>query len=128
MANNKEKTDKRKILIVDDELDACQAIASYLRKRGFQAEESPDAYNALTVIKNDLPDLIILDVVMPKMDGFELLKILKNDNKFCRIPVIMLTVKSSAKYVEKGISLEADFYLPKPFVMDNLMDFINTVL
>lgn len=119
---------KKNILIVDDDKDVCEAIEQFLKKRGFIACKACDGKEASVALKKQKPDLIILDVLMPVMDGFEFLQFLKSNVRYSRIPVIMLTVKSDPKHLEKGISLHADFYLPKPFKFDNLMDFINIVL
>jgi len=119
---------KKKILIVDDEIDACDAISSYLKRKGFATKVAHNGREALQILQKIKPHLIILDVVMPIMDGFEFLQYLKAHTQYCKIPVIMLTVKSGPKQVEKGISLETDFYLPKPFTFNNLMNFINIIL
>jgi len=74
------------------------------------------------------PDLITLDIKMPKMDGFKFLEYVRSTPGYLDIPVIALTVQSHSRYVDKGITLGADFYLPKPFSLNNLMQFIEIVL
>ena len=128
MAKVNEKNGKKTILIVDDEEEACGMICSYLRRRGFDARAAYTGKEALEVLKKTIPHLIILDVIMPVMDGFEFLRHLKFESNYSEIPVIMLTAKTEPANIEKGISLQADFYLPKPFEFDNLMNFINLVL
>ncbi|MBU2102995.1 MAG: response regulator, partial [Candidatus Omnitrophica bacterium] len=98
------------------------------RRKKYETHEVGSGIEALEVLNTIKPDLIILDVIMPCMDGFQLLKKLKEEPKYFTIPVIMLTVKSSSKCLDAGISLGADFYLPKPFQLSNLMKFINLVL
>lgn len=123
-----EKTGDRKVLIVDDEIEVRRNVSSYLKRRRFEVYEARNGVSALKAVKKVKPDLIILDVVMPQMDGFEFLEKLKKDSLYSCIPVIMLTVKSQAEYLNKGISLNADFYLPKPFTLGNLMSFVNLIL
>lgn len=74
------------------------------------------------------PDLIALDIKMPKMDGFEFLEYIKSTPAYSDIPVIALTVQSRSMHVDKGIALGADFYLPKPFSLDNLLQFIEIIM
>lgn len=118
----------KKILIVDDEAEARTVLRDYLRKKRFEVYEAHNGACALRVIEKTKPDLIILDVVMPVMDGFQTLERLKNEPKYFQIPVVMLTIKSQPQNLDTGISLQADFYLPKPFRLDNLMKFIELIL
>ncbi len=113
---------------MDDEPGVCDTIASYLRERRCDVIAAHNGAHALDVIKDTIPDLIILDVMMPVMDGFQLLEKIRKHPSYSKIPVIMLTVRSEPEYFEKGISLKADFYLPKPFKLKNLNNFINLIL
>lgn len=122
------RKNKKRVLIVDDEAEVCKAICAYLKRRKFEVCQAYNGIQALEVIKKTEPDLILLDVVMPQMDGFEVLQRLKSESVYSKIPVIMLTTKSEPKNLNKGIALKADFYLPKPFTFDNLMSFINLIL
>lgn len=123
-----EKSVTKRVLIVDDEAEVRKLISDYLKRKRFEVYEAHNGARALSVIEKTKPDLIILDVVMPVMDGFQTLERLKNEPKYLQIPVIMLTVKSQPQNLDIGISLEADFYLPKPFKLNNLMKFINLLL
>ena len=116
------------ILLVDDEIEVCRVIRDYLEINNFKVYEAHHGAEALEFLKKIKPNLIILDVLMPVMDGFGLLKKLKNNRAYMGIPVIMLTVKSEPKNFGKGISLQADFYLPKPFKLANLRNFINLIV
>jgi len=122
------KIANRTILLVDDEIEVCRIIRDYLEKNNFKVHEAHNGAEALMAIKGLKPSLIILDVIMPVMGGFELLEKLKSDESYANVPVIMLTVKSDPQHLEKGISLQADFYLPKPFELNNLMSFINLIV
>lgn len=119
---------KKNILIVDDEKDICNTLSEYLEARGFTTDEAHNGKEAIERLKEKRPNLVILDVKMPKMDGFEFLRFLKSRPHYAKIPVIMLTVKSAPAYLDKGLTLGADFYLPKPFTLENLMQFIKLTL
>lgn len=122
------RQDKKRVLIVDDEPDIRQTLHKYLGRKGFETDTADNGEEALNTIRKKRPDLIILDVMMPKMDGFTLLKRLKAGSAYSEIPVIMLTKKSGPKDLDKGVSLNADFYLPKPFTLNNIMRFVKLVI
>jgi len=128
MNNKKSSITKKKILVVDDEPEVCSLLYDFLSMKGFEVGIACNGQDALDKVAKTKPDLITLDVIMPVMDGFELLKYLKSKSDYSEIPVIMLTAKKTSKDLEKGIFLKADFYLPKPFTFDNLMSFIDLVL
>ena len=125
---NQTRKRKKRILIVDDEPDMRYFVAANLNAKGFIAETASDGKEVLNIIKKRRPDLIILDVLMPVVDGFTLLHRLKSNASYSKIPVIMLTVKKEPKYLGKGIDMGAEFYLPKPFNFDNLMEFVKVAL
>ena len=118
---------KHNILVVDDELQVRRVICKFLHRKGFSTICARHGKDAIEKLKKK-PALIILDVIMPVMDGFAFLQSLRGNSKYSRIPVIMLTVKSSRHDVARGLSMEADFYLPKPFKLDNLLSFINLIV
>ncbi|MBU4477771.1 MAG: response regulator [Candidatus Omnitrophica bacterium] len=120
----------KKILVVDDDPNICAIIEDYLIEIGenYGVDKAYNGKEGLDAVSKLKPDLIILDVMMPVMNGFSFLKSLKTNKEYCDVPVIMLTTKSDPPYLEKGLSLQADFYLPKPFKMDNLMSFVNAIL
>ena len=112
-------SDIKKILVVDDEPDFASIVQSNLKKEGFQVEVAYDGVEAMEKIKADPPDCVVLDVMMPEKDGYEVCAELKGDEKFKDIPVILLTAVadhvSSTRYSHAdGMSTEADDYLPKP--------------
>lgn len=119
------RSNKRIILVVDDEQDICELIAQYLDARGFVTIRANSGKEAIAKVKRVTPDLIILDVKMPEMGGFECLQRIKSNPVYSKVPVIMLTVKSDPIDVDKGVLLGADFYLPKPFGLENLFSFIE---
>jgi len=124
----KKRARKKKILIVDDEKDMCELLSMNLSAKGYATEMAYDGKEALKAVNKNEPDLIILDVKMPRMNGFQVLKKLKSSPSYARIPIIMLTVKKEPPYLDKGLTLGAEFYLDKPFRFDNLMNFVGLIL
>ncbi|OGW40338.1 MAG: hypothetical protein A2Y97_10430 [Nitrospirae bacterium RBG_13_39_12] len=107
--------DRKKILIVDDTLDTVELLRKRLRSEGYDTEEAYDGEEALKKVTEYNPELIILDIMMPKIDGYEVCKRLKTDEETKYIPIIMLTAKSDVESKVKGLDIGADDYLPKPF-------------
>ncbi|MFH1154950.1 MAG: response regulator [Pseudomonadota bacterium] len=112
-------SDKKRILVVDDEPDFASIVQANLRKEGFDVEVAYDGVEALEKVKKNPPDAIVLDVMMPEKDGYEVCSELKKSPKYKDIPIIMLTAVAdhvgSTRYSHAdGMSMEADDYLPKP--------------
>ena len=106
---------RKKVLIVDDEEDIISLIKISLNLAGFDTFEALDGQKALTILKKQKPDLILLDIMMPRMDGYELCKRLKKNRKLKGIPVVFLTAKGQKEDAEKGLACGADDYIVKPF-------------
>lgn len=109
------------ILIIEDEKDIVEALEYNLKKEGFNAYKAFDGINGLRMAKEKSPHLIILDLMLPGIDGIELFKTLKKDERTMRIPVIMLTAKSGEVDKVLGLELGADDYISKPFSMRELI-------
>jgi two-component system phosphate regulon response regulator PhoB len=105
----------RKILIVDDEPDAIELVAYNLKQAGFNVVTAKDGAEALEKVKSASPDLIVLDVMLPEMDGFALCRVFKGAPITAGIPIIMLTAKAAEIDRVLGLELGADDYLTKPF-------------
>ena len=105
----------RKILIIEDESDVADLLTLNLRKAGFRISTAADGASGLQNARDDRPDLIILDLMLPKMSGLEVCRILKSDTATSQIPILMLTAK--AEEVDRIVGLEfgADDYVTKPF-------------
>jgi two-component system sensor histidine kinase/response regulator len=112
--------DRKKILIVDDTIDTVELLRKRLRSEGYDTEEAYDGEEALKKVIEYNPELIILDIMMPKIDGYEVCKRLKTDETTKYIPIIMLTAKSDVESKIKGLDIGADDYLPKPFNYNEL--------
>jgi DNA-binding response OmpR family regulator len=106
---------KPKILIVDDEPDAIELLAFNLRNSGFDVITAEDGAQALKKAKQDNPDLMVLDVMIPEIDGMEVCKLLRRDNATAKLPVIMLTAKAAEIDRVLGLEIGADDYVTKPF-------------
>ena len=126
-------TDKKRILVVDDEPDFCSIVQGNLEKEGFEVEVAYDGVQGLEKVKANPPDAIVLDVMMPEMDGYAVCKELKGDENYADIPIVMLTAVashvSSTRYSHyDGMSMEADDYLPKPASAEEITDSLKGLL
>ena len=119
---------KEKILIVDDEKDIVKMLDYNLKKEGFRTLSAHDGEDALDLASRERPDLIVLDLMLPGMDGLEVCKALKKESKLASIPVIMLTAKKQETDKVVGLELGADDYVTKPFSPRELIARIKAVL
>ncbi|MCM1986871.1 response regulator [Methanococcoides seepicolus] len=119
---------RQKVLIVDDEPDAVIATKRALEADGYNVIEANNGVMAFDVLKSDIPDVILLDVMMPDMDGFEVCRRLKEEPLYENIPVIMLTAKGEINDKIEGLDIGADDYMTKPFNLKELKARIKTVL
>lgn len=117
-----------RILAVDDEPNIVRLIQVNLERHGYQVETANNGVQALEKIRANKPDLVVSDVMMPEMDGFELLSTIKRDPALEDLPIIMLTAKTQDKNVMEGYSRGADMYLTKPFNPAELLAFVKRIL
>jgi two-component system phosphate regulon response regulator PhoB len=106
---------KPKILIVDDEADALEVLGFKLREAGFAPIFAKDGARALTAARNERPDLMVLDLMLPEVDGLEVCKILRRDPATANLPILMLTARAAEMDRVIGLELGADDYVTKPF-------------
>lgn len=118
-------SDRRLVLVVDDEPRMIRFIRMNLELEGYHVVEASNGIEALDQVRKHLPDLAIMDVMMPKMDGFETLSLLR---EISTVPVILLTVKSEEEDRIHGLELGADDYITKPFSPRELISRVNAVL
>ena len=118
-----------RIVVVDDDSSIRELLEVNLRYKGYEVTSAADGKEALSVLKSAPPDLVILDVMMPEIDGWELCKIIRDDHQFKNTKIVMLTAKGQDKdkMIGKEI-LKADEYITKPFDMGGLMMTIQTML
>ncbi|BBO89766.1 response regulator transcription factor [Desulfosarcina ovata] len=126
-------SEKKRILVVDDEPDFCSIVQGNLEKEGFDVEVAYDGVQGIEKVKANRPDAIVLDVMMPEKDGYEVCKELKGDEGLADIPILMLTAVashvSSTRYSHfDGMSMEADDYLPKPASAEEITDSLKALL
>lgn len=119
------QTTVRRVLVADDDPDILDLLTLNLECHGYQVHPAVDGEEARNLALRLIPDLIVLDVMMPKMDGLEVLAALKAHPQTRDIPVVMLTAKASDSDVWQGWQAGADYYITKPFDLDELMRFIG---
>lgn len=113
-----------KILVVDDDQNLCKLIRIYLKNAGYQVVEARDGIQALEVFRKERPDLVILDIMIPFMNGWEVCEQLRRESE---VPIIMLTAKDTKDDKIKGLDLGGDIYQTKPFDPDELVAQVNAV-
>ena len=124
---------KKRILGVDDEPDFSMIVKKNLEKEGFEVELAYDGAEGLAKVKSNPPDAIVLDVMMPVMDGYQVCSKLKSDKQYSDIPIVLLTsvasLVTSTRYSHyDGMSMEADDYMPKPASAEQIAESIKRLL
>jgi DNA-binding response OmpR family regulator len=118
----------KRVLVVDDDPNIVNLIRAFLTKIGFEVLEANDGLDGLQKARSENPDLIILDVMLPKLDGFKFSRLLKFDESHRNIPILMLTAKSDEKDEKIGLAMGADAYLTKPFKNQELIDQVKALV
>lgn len=118
----------KKILIVDDEPNIVMSLEYTFKKNNFEVFIARDGQEALDILKSSLPNIIILDIMMPNVDGYNTLEQIKKDERLKDTKVIFLSAKNKEKDIEKGLSLGADLYMTKPFSVKKLVEQVNELL
>ena len=119
---------KEKLLVVDDEKDFVGFISERLEAKGFDVLKAFDGKEGFKMAQSERPDLIILDVVMPEMNGYDVCRNLKTDANYKDIPIIMLTAKFQPNDIIFGKEMGTDAYLTKPLELELLLHTVNTLL
>lgn len=117
----------RSILLVDDEPQTRDLLRLMLKRDGYEVFEAEDGYEALEKVKTLVPDLVVLDVMMPDIDGITVCREIRKDEKLADIPVVMLSARTHLEAVEKGIIAGATRYLTKPIGRKELLQHIREV-
>jgi len=118
----------KKILVVDDEVDLVKTISFSLERMGYTVLVSHNGEDALSRARKESPDLILLDIMLPKLDGYKVCRLLKFDERYKHIPILMLTAKTQEKDRTLGMETGADEYITKPFDVDELMEKVKSYL
>jgi two-component system phosphate regulon response regulator PhoB len=119
---------RKRILVVDDEKDLVDLITYNLQRNGYESLGASNGHEALEIAQRELPDLILLDLMLPGIDGMEVARQLKADPRTAGTPIVMLTAKSEETDVVVGLTLGADDYVTKPFSVKILLARLKTVL
>ena len=119
---------QKKILIVEDEESLLKLESILLTTKGYLVQGVTSGVAALEAIEEEMPDLVLLDVMLPKMDGFEVCSRIKQNRETRHIPVILLTAKKTPEDVARGQEVGADHYITKPFKSAMVMDVIDSLI
>jgi DNA-binding response OmpR family regulator len=117
-----------KILVAEDSSMVRRVVAARLASDGYEVLEAADGEQALMLVRTEHPDLLVLDKVMPKFDGFEVVRALREDPRTAGLPIVMLTERTSEEDVLGGLNLGVDEYMPKPFSPRELSVRVRRVL
>jgi Response regulators consisting of a CheY-like receiver domain and a winged-helix DNA-binding domain len=118
----------KKILIVDDEPNIVMSLEYAFKKKDFEVFIARDGTEALEIAEREIPDLILLDVMMPQMDGYETLKRIRENEKLNQTKVVFLSAKSKEKDIEKGLEMGADGYMTKPFSIKKIISDVEEMI
>jgi DNA-binding response OmpR family regulator len=116
-----------KVLIVDDEPSILMSLEFLMKKEGYQVYIARDGSEALDIIEREIPSIILLDIMMPNVDGYEVCQYVKNSIRFNHIKVIFLSAKNKEADMEKGYMMGADLYVSKPFSTRSLVAKVNAL-
>lgn len=119
---------KKKIVLVDDEPDIVKTMEIFLKQEGFNVITATDGITALDKIRKEIPDLIILDIMLPKLDGYKVCRMLKFDEKYNKIPIVIFTARAQEPDQIKAKEVKADAYITKPFQPELLLAKIKELL
>lgn len=127
MSEAEEHGFKRTIVVVDDDRDIRMILRANLEEEGYAVLEASGGREALEVIRGSDPDLVVLDIMMPEVDGYDVLQELRSTPDYADLPVVLLTARRQESDVWEGWSAGADYYITKPFKMDELIKFIRYI-
>lgn len=119
---------RKRVLIVDDQKDIVESIRFVLDLEHIECLEAFDGEDALMKAKEERPDLIILDIMLPKINGYKISRLLKFDESYKDIPIIMLTARSQAEDIKLGEETGADEYVTKPFDLEKMVALVKKYL
>jgi DNA-binding NarL/FixJ family response regulator len=120
--------DSKQLLLIDDDPNLILLVKDYLEFRGYQVLTAENGRDALEILEQNIPDMIICDVMMPEMDGYALVKHIRQDGRTNRIPVLFLSAKGQSQDRVKGLNEGADVYMVKPFEPEELVAQVESSL
>ena len=118
----------KKILIADDEHKIVMTLEYAFRKAGYEIFIARDGSEVLEILKTEIPDVILLDIMMPNIDGYTTLEEIRKNQKFEKIKVIFLSAKTGEENIKKGLEMGADSYVTKPYSIKKLMEKVEELL
>ncbi|PIE64902.1 MAG: hypothetical protein CSA26_06100 [Desulfobacterales bacterium] len=121
----KKREEPLHVMVVDDSVSVRQSVSRLIKHQGWKVSMATDGIDAVEKIDEDIPDIIILDIEMPRMNGFEFMGVLRNSDRYQQIPVIMLTSRISDKHRSKARELGVNHYMSKPYQEDEFLDVIR---
>ena len=119
---------RKLVMVVDDSLTVRKFTTRLLTREGFEVITARDGVDALKLLSDHAPDAILLDIEMPRMDGFEFAKTIKGDAKSAQIPIIMITSRTADKHRNRAAELGVDRFLGKPYQEDELLQSLRGVI
>lgn len=127
MPETTDATAKKTIVVVDDDQDIRMLLKANLEDEGYEVMEAPGGREAIDMIKHNETDLVVLDIMMPEVDGYDVLQELRSKPEHAELPVVLLTARRQESDVWEGWSAGADYYITKPFKMRELIQFIRYI-
>ncbi len=121
-------SEKKKILIIDDEPDILELLVLRLEANGYEVTSATDGQKGLDKARNENPDLIILDLMLPSIDGYKVCRMLKFDERFKKIPIVLFTARTQEADMKLGQEVGADAYITKPFEPNILLSKVAELL
>jgi len=118
----------QKVLLVDDEQEMINCLKERLELQGYQVLTAQEGNNALELARKEIPHLILLDLMLPGLDGYHVLKLLKSDERYREIPILVITARGDAGDLTQAVECGADGCLVKPLQLDVLMDQVHNLL
>lgn len=127
MTATADSVSKKTIVVVDDDKDIRMILRANLEDEGYEVVEASGGRQALELIRENPPDLVVLDIMMPEVDGYDVLQELRSTPEYVELPVVLLTARRQEADVWEGWSAGADYYITKPFKMNELVQFIRYI-
>jgi chemosensory pili system protein ChpA (sensor histidine kinase/response regulator) len=120
--------DRALVMVVDDSITVRKVTQRHLQKRGIDVLLAKDGVDAMEQLRENVPDVMLVDIEMPRMDGYELTQLVRSDSRLKHVPIIMITSRAGEKHRERALALGVNVYMTKPYLEDTLLDNINTLL
>jgi chemosensory pili system protein ChpA (sensor histidine kinase/response regulator) len=116
------------VMVVDDSITVRKVTQRHLQKRGVDVLLAKDGVDAMDQLRENVPDVMLVDIEMPRMDGYELTQLVRSDSRLKHVPIIMITSRAGDKHRDKALALGVNIYMTKPYQEDTLLANINNLL